>query len=335
MFGYNDYRQTTDPAAQAAYDANQQRLAAQAAWEAQQKAYGQSTNANFNALQDELNRNDAEIAQLKKELVSLTTELGDQDNVDRTLAANRARIGDMGNSRAHQADIQNRFQWRWQNNEAKESDYKKQLKNEAKESFKKLDELRLALTMSDNSQRPELERQIRYYTNELKNNPYGAEYLKSLDDNVPSGVPSGDEGGAVRSLDDVNNYILQIRTANKDNPYKNNGLTAQNKKDILAIIDSLPKEVQALPNVSKLRAEIENETTIETAKANYEVKVKRQKSAIADAKKNVDRNKLAKDGKYDYTYTDTASGKTETVNVTLEGNTIKYKCGKQTDTGAM
>lgn len=116
--------------AQAAYVADQQRLAAQNAWQAQQAAAqqnGQATSAGVFALQQELTKNEAEIASLKEELSKLNAEVGDQDAIDRKLAANRAKIGDIANSRAHQQDIQNRLQWRWQNKQlagtkAKESE---------------------------------------------------------------------------------------------------------------------------------------------------------------------------------------------------------------------
>ena len=104
--------------AQAAYVSDQQRMAAQNAWQAQQAAAqqnGQATSAGVFALQQELTKNEAEIASLKEELSKLNAEVGDQDAIDRKLAANRAKIGDIANSRAHQQDIQNRLQWRWQN----------------------------------------------------------------------------------------------------------------------------------------------------------------------------------------------------------------------------
>lgn len=116
--------------AREAYAADQQRMAAQNAWQAQQAAAqqnGQATYAGVSALQAELSKNEAEIASLKEELNKLNIEVGDQDAIDRKLAANRAKIGDIGNSRAHQQDIQNRIQWRWQNKQlegtkAKQSD---------------------------------------------------------------------------------------------------------------------------------------------------------------------------------------------------------------------
>lgn len=123
-----------------AYEAGQSSLAAQKAWEAQQKAAGQNTYANRVELEKELAANESEIRKLQAELGSMQDRWKDLDSMDRELAANRARIGDFGNARAHQNDIINRrndrkraaetrMQWRWQaeqNRIGREADQKKQ-----------------------------------------------------------------------------------------------------------------------------------------------------------------------------------------------------------------
>ena len=112
------------------------------AWEAQQKAAGQNTYANRVELEKELADNENEIRKLQAELGSMQNRWTDLDSMDRELAANRARIGDFGNARAHQNDIINRrndrkraaetrMQWRWQadqNRIGREADQKKQAK---------------------------------------------------------------------------------------------------------------------------------------------------------------------------------------------------------------
>lgn len=123
-----------------AYEAGQRRLAAQKAWEAQQKAAGQNTYSNRVELEKELADNENEIRKLQGELGSMQNRWKDLDSMDRELAANRARIGDLANARAHQTDIINRrnernsasermMQWRWQekqNRIGREADQKKQ-----------------------------------------------------------------------------------------------------------------------------------------------------------------------------------------------------------------
>ena len=122
-----------------AYEAGQRRLAAQKAWEAQQKAAGQNTYSNRVELEKELADNENEIRKLQVELESMQNRWKDLDSMDRELAANRARIGDMANARAHQTDIINRrnernrayetrMQWRWQEKQnmlSRDADQKK------------------------------------------------------------------------------------------------------------------------------------------------------------------------------------------------------------------
>lgn len=125
-----------------AYEAEQRRLAAQKAWDAQQKAADPNTYSNRVELEKELAANESEIRKLQAELGSMRDRWNDLDSMDRALAANRARIGDFGNARAHQNDIINRsndrkraaetrMQWRWQaeqNRLGREADQKKQAK---------------------------------------------------------------------------------------------------------------------------------------------------------------------------------------------------------------
>lgn len=110
--------------ARAGYEASMKRLAAQDAWNAQQNAavaHNQATNAGVIAIQQEIAQNEAEISKLKTELSQLTAQYGDADAMDRMLAANRARIGDMGNSLAHQQAINNRFQFQWSKRDEKKN----------------------------------------------------------------------------------------------------------------------------------------------------------------------------------------------------------------------
>ena len=91
-------------------------------------------------LEKELAANESEVRKWQGELGSMQNRWKDLDSMDRELAANRARIGDFANARAHQTDIINRrndrkraaetrMQWRWQadqNRIGREADQKKQ-----------------------------------------------------------------------------------------------------------------------------------------------------------------------------------------------------------------
>lgn len=141
--------------AQNAYNANQQRLAAEQAWNAQQQAAAPATYSNRVELEKELAYNENEIRYLQNQLENMRAEWMDQDSFDRKLAANRAAIGDLGNARAHQNDIiarqndRNRLadtamQWRWQakqNEIAREADQRKQAKAEVKRLIGEIEDI--------------------------------------------------------------------------------------------------------------------------------------------------------------------------------------------------
>lgn len=248
--------------AQAAYAADQQRLAAQAAWEAQQAAAqkaGQATNANLVALQEELAKNEAEITKLKEELSGLTAEYGDQDAVDRALAANRAAVGDIGTARAHQQDIQNRMQWRWQTNEAKTEADKTRLKKEAKDLVAQLEDAKIAMEMGGNAERPAWEAKIARIQRELKENPYGAQYLVTDKKNADEDK----DKTAYRSLDDVKNLVNKYRIENKDNKVVRNGLTDAQKDEVREAIKSLNPNLLNTVEVQDYLKSIENEVSID------------------------------------------------------------------------
>ena len=75
---------------------------------------GQAYTDNLQALQDEYNRNEARIAEIESKIASLKGQISDnakrRDALDMALAANRAGIGDIGNSIAHQNAIETRKQ---------------------------------------------------------------------------------------------------------------------------------------------------------------------------------------------------------------------------------
>lgn len=149
-----------------AYEAGQSSLAAQKAWEAQQKAAGQNTYANRVELEKELADNESEIRKLQAELGSMQDRWKDLDYMDRELAANRARIGDFGNARAHQNDIISRrkdrnsaaermVQWRWQekqNRISREADQKKQVQADIRRIIGEIEDLDMMMPYYENMQ---------------------------------------------------------------------------------------------------------------------------------------------------------------------------------------
>lgn len=83
-------------------------------WGANNYGQGQAYTDKIAALQDEYNRNEARIAEIESKIASLKGQISDnakrRDQLDLQLAANRAGIGDIGNSIAHQNAIETRKQ---------------------------------------------------------------------------------------------------------------------------------------------------------------------------------------------------------------------------------
>lgn len=182
--------------ARAGYEADQRRLAAQDAWNAQQNAAvanNQASNAGVVAIQQEIAQNEAEISKLKTELSQLTAQYGDADAMDRMLAANRARIGDMGNSLAHQQAINNRFQFQWAN--------KDKVKNQAKALEKDIVDAYREYAYAEDLK----SKQVAAYNIKTKLDEYkevtGKDYAGNPFANVPTGIPGVD--AEVTTFDDA------------------------------------------------------------------------------------------------------------------------------------
>ena len=160
------FSEYTQAGARNAYEAGQSSLAAQKAWEAQQKAAGPNTYANRVELEKELADNENEIRKLQVELGSMQNRWKDLDSMDRELAANRARIGDITNARSHQNDIINRrndrnhaaetrMQWRWQayqNRIGREADQKKQAQADIRRIIGEIEDLDMMMPYYENAQ---------------------------------------------------------------------------------------------------------------------------------------------------------------------------------------
>lgn len=273
--------------ARLAYEADQKRMAAQAAWDAQQamaQKQGQATYAGISALQQELVQNEAEISKLKQELSSLTAEYGDQDAVDRALAANRASIGDIANSRAHQQDIQ----WRWQQKNVKQGDSVKALQKEAKDLAGQLEDAKIAMMMGGNAERPAWEAKIARLERELSENPYGAKYVGNT-------TP---KSGKTKTFNDFENLVSDKRKANANNIYKKSGLTNLDKEELKAEWERLSPDVQA----ANLKAynEIMSETSIDQLKSDAANAAQKDKAALEQFKNSYsyeDLNYLVGQGK--------------------------------------
>lgn len=301
------YEQAMQAAAGNAYEANQLRQAAEAAWKAQQNAAGANTFANVTALKDELARNQSEIVSLQAELATLTSKLGDQDDIDRKLAANRARIGDLANSRAHQQDIQNRVQWRWQSENANKLDNEKQKKADLKALVDKLDSAYSELAFAESeSQKQVAQSKVNRLRDEYKEMT-GNDFVNPFD--VKTGmVGSGDSA-----------KTLEAAKAKYEKSFDKNGRPTQ------AAVDEFLKDLEGLTfsaELSKAYNEARNAKTQEQAKKDAAKEAKKNQDAV-DAITAVNENKLV--DKDSYT-TQAPNGRTVTITRQSDG-TYEVKCG--------
>ena len=242
-----------------AYEAGQSSLAAQKAWEAQQKAAGQNTYANRVELEKELADNENEIRKLQAELGSMQNRWKDLDSMDREFAANRARIGDLANARAHQNDIINRrndrkraaetrMQWRWQadqNRISREADQKKQVQADIKRITGEIEDLDMLAPYYENAQaRQAAEVKRARLVNELA--AYGVNYGGTQVPPAKEGPQTADEWEIFRiqNTDKNGNWLSEDARDKYASRPQVTGSAAQAVKD--GMNKMTPDEIKAL-----------------------------------------------------------------------------------------
>lgn len=255
----------------AAYLANQQRLAAQSAYDAQQRAAGLQTNANVEALKQEKAENMVKISQLKAELSQLQATLSDEDSFSRELAANRARIGDVATSRAHQQDITNRFQWKWQadqNEKSRNADKELQKRKEIQTLIGNIEDLdvMLAAPQIDSGTRNALMVKRNRMLRELK--AYGKDY-------VAGNVQYGSTGN-VKTVSQLNEVLSNMLASAYKKKFPKQSEIDKFGAEINKLQDS-PEKTSLLEKYNALKSE-------EKQKADEAKYAGKRKSAISKAK---------------------------------------------------
>lgn len=253
--------------ARAGYEASMKRLAAQDAWNAQQNAavaHNQATNAGVIAIQQEIAQNEAEISKLKTELSQLTAQYGDADAMDRMLAANRARIGDMGNSLAHQQAINNRFQFQWSN--------KDKVKNQAKAVEKDIVDAYREYAYAEDLK----SKQVAAYNIKTKLDEYkeltGKDYAGNPFANAKLGIPGVND--EVTTMDELKKrFLAQYDPKTKSYPQSAIDQLMRDAKDINMTEDAL-----------KFINDERSKMSSEEIKDKKDKAVKRQKKALASFK---------------------------------------------------
>ena len=271
-----------------AYLANQQKMAAEQAFNAQQQAAGLATHANFEALKQEKAENMVKISQLKAELAKLQTTLGDEDSFSRELAANRARIGDLANSRAHQQDITNRFQWRWQaeqNEKSREDDKELQRRKEIQTLIGNIEDLDVMLAgpQIDSKTRDALMVKRNRLVRELK--AHGKDYI-----GVPTGASAQSIKGA-KTISQLNEEYSNMLARGLQKKYPFKADMTRFKAEIDKLQDS-PEKTELVNKYNALKS-------AEDYKAGVDKANKAMKKAVEQAKAAYNENNqyLPKDGK--------------------------------------
>ena len=199
------------------YLANMQRNAAQEAYYAQHRA-APNTSEDRIALENELVNNEAKIAELQTELTQLSSKWSSMDEFDRKLAANRAKVGDFANSRAHQQDIVNRqdkvdrweqtkMQWKWQekqNRLSREEDKLKQAKAEIKRLTADYEDTAVLLANPDLS--PQQAKEVESKLNRIKRELAGYGVVPGGNEQ-PKQATSNNVGARV-TKQSIDKYIL-------------------------------------------------------------------------------------------------------------------------------
>lgn len=280
----------------AAYLANQQRLAAQNAYNAQQRAAGLQTNANVEALKQEKAENMVKISQLKAELSQLQATLSDEDSFSRELAANRARIGDIATSRAHQQDITNRFQWKWQadqNEKSRNADKELQKRKEIQTLIGNIEDLdvMLAAPQLDSGTRDALLVKRNRMLRELK--AYGKDYIAG------KVQPSA---SSEMTVEQWNEKLSNLRKSAYKGQYIKQSDIDSMRKEAEKWPDS-PQRTAAIKELNNLRSEEKQKD----AEAKYSNKVN---NAVAKAKREYKDGYLPAGG-----------------SVTYDGITVKIESG--------
>lgn len=306
--GYNNLN--TDAAmTRAGYEADQRRLAAQAAWNAQQQAavaHNQATNAGVIAIQQEIAQNEAEISKLKTELSQLTAQYGDADAMDRMLAANRARIGDMGNSLAHQQAINNRFQFQWAN--------KDKVKNQAKAVEKDIVDAYREYAYAEDLK----SKQVAAYNIKTKLDEYkeltGKDYAGNPFANAKLGIPGVND--EVTTMDELKKrFLAQYDPKTKSYPQSAIDQLMRDAKDINMTEDAL-----------KFINEERSKKSTEQINKDNAKQVKRQKAAIDDVESRMDPIDLPTEkSKKDYKGENGEPVVAEVIKIVWDDSTNTYK----------
>lgn len=273
---------------------------------------GMAYQDNIKSLQEEYLRNVARISEIESEIANVKNEITagkrSRNELDMALAANRARIGDIGNSLAHQQAINTR----------EYQQYLRQLEQN-KENQSKVPQLEQAVIDAYTElawAEGEKQQQIAQFKVDKALEAYkkgtGKEYVNPFE---------AKKGGA-KAGDTAQNLEMAWGkyTASFD----------KNKRPTKAAVAEFLKDAEGLPYSAELQSKIDearNAKTQESASADSAKLAKKQQEAVDEIAGDIDSFKLSK-GNGSYTAT-AKNGQSVSVTANEDGKTATIRCGKK------
>lgn len=258
---------------------------------------------SIQALQDEYNRNNARIAEIEKELSAIAvSDRKAIDDLDLSLAQNRADIGDIGNAYMHLSRIDQRRAAELGKSTNADTD-----RNAAEDE---IDRLYIQRGDASPAQQVYIDRAIARKEaayQKLYGKPYGGKL------EVPTGAQGADSVTTFQGYDDV---LQQELNANGNNGRLSKAQIAK----LNAILDKLPSGNERNDRKKALDAVVSNEKHAEDVSKQKT----KEKEAIAEVKKSVTGWDLKETGASKSV--PAKNGLTVTVTRMSDGG-VQYKCG--------
>lgn len=273
---------------------------------------GMAYTQNIQALQEEYLRNAYRIAELEQQIANKKNEISagikSRNELDMQLAANRARIGDMGNSLAHQQAINTREYQQYLR------DLEKSKEGQSKESQLERDviDAYTELAWADNEKQQQVAQFKVDKALEAYKKATGKDYAN----------PFAVDTGSAKPGQKAN--TLEKAWAKYTASFDKNGNPTQ------AAIDEWNKDKQGLPFSAELQEkdnQVSKATSQEKAKNDAGKLAKKQQDAVDEIAANIDSYKLNKNNG---SYTETATnGQSVTVTKNSNGKAATVRCGKK------
>lgn len=267
---------------------------------------------NIQALQEEYLRNAYRIAELEQKIANKKNEISagikSRNELDLQLAANRARIGDMGNSLAHQQAINTREYQQYLR------DLEKSKEGQGKESQLERDviDAYTELAWADNEKQQQVAQFKVDRALEAYKKATGKDYAN----------PFAVDTGSAKPGQKAN--TLEKAWAKYTASFDKKGNPTQ------AAIDEWNKDKQGLPFSTELQEkdnQVSKATSQEKAKEDADKLAKKQQDAVDEIADNIDNYKLNKNNG---SYTETAAnGQSVTVTKNANGKSATVRCGKK------